>query len=180
MTSLPSSGKEHHNVDLQHRGDLVQRRIEEIVQRGDASDLPGVRVERFSRSGAASRGEHLAPHAGCEVAADDRHDEKKGECRDVRRLGNGESVKRRQKEEIIGKRSQDAREKRREQTIGNRDAENRADENQIDRLDTEKRHDKLPDGKCSANRSYGDQEGPGGCSRSGVGRRGWEKIAPLL
>ena len=129
--------QEQHHVELQHRGDLKRRRPEQIIQAGDAGDLPAEGIERLGGAGPQPDRDRLVAHPPREVARHQRRGKEEGKRHHVLGVGNGEGVQRRQEEEVVGEYAHEGSENGRPQAVAPRDQDHRHEEDQIDVLDAD-------------------------------------------
>ena len=102
-------GQQQDDAHLQHRGDLVGRGPEHVVERAGAGQLAAEGVERLrSCARAPWRRWPVRAPAGGEIGDDDGDQREEDERRDVGRVGDGEGVDRRQEEEVVAERGGDA------------------------------------------------------------------------
>ena len=97
--------QQQHHPHLQHQRGLIGGRPQHVVQRRGARELAAEGVERFRRAHPADRGVGLGAHPRGDVGYQKRDQHEEEERRNVGRIGDGEGVDRRQKEEIVAQRS---------------------------------------------------------------------------
>ena len=96
-------GQKHDDTNLQHQGDLMHRRPEQVVECCDAGELAAEKIEFLGDPRALSRRDRLGADPRGEIARDQRHDREKEQDDDVLGIGDGECVERRKEKKIIGK-----------------------------------------------------------------------------
>ena len=125
--------------DLEHRGDLVGRRPEQVVERADAGQLAAEEVEVLGHLGPLAGRDRLVAHPGGEVARDHGDEEEEEQGDDVVGIGDGEGVERRQEEEVEGQDAEQAGVERGPQAEGDGARQHRRQEDQRHALDAEER-----------------------------------------
>ncbi len=105
--------QKQHDLEVQHQGDVVGARPEQILEGDGVVELAAEEIELLGGLGPLARGDRLAAHPRGEVADDDRHDHE-GDHRDhILRVGDRRGVERRQEEEVVGDHAEQAGEERR-------------------------------------------------------------------
>ena len=92
-------------------------------------------------------GDRLQAHLCGEVRDQHRDDGEEDECGDVGGVGDGEGVGRGQEEEVVDERPRCHREERWPEAEAHRDADDRGQEDEVERLDPDQRLDELHDAK---------------------------------
>ena len=103
------SGSSSTTRDLQHRGDLIGGRPQQIVERHRAGELAAEEVELLRGPGARWRAVTAwSRMRAVRLLAMHRDDREEEERDDVFGIGDGEGVERRQEEEIVGEHADEA------------------------------------------------------------------------
>ena len=108
------------DTHLQHQRDLMHGRPQQIVKIRRARQLAAELVQLLGGARPLSRDDRLRPHTRGQIAGDHRGHAEEEQCGDVLRVGDGECVERRQKEEVVGQHADKAGEQRRPQSVHNR------------------------------------------------------------
>ena len=129
--------QQQHDTHLQHQRDLIGRRPQHIIQLRGARQLAAERIKRLGGAHAIQRRDRLRADARGDIRHHKRDQHEKEKRRDVGRIGDGECVDRRQKEEVVAQRRRHACQHRRPQSEARRNRHDGREKNQIDILDAE-------------------------------------------
>ena len=160
LKSAIGIGEQDHHVEPQHRGDLLPRGPQQVVERDDPGDLAAEGVERLRRLGPARRRERRLPGSGGEMARDDCHDEEEEQGGDVGRIGHGEGMEGWDEEEVVGQRTENTGRQRRPEPVADRDGDDGGQEHQVDVLDAGDRVQDKGNSESRCDRHDGHAEMP--------------------
>ena len=133
------AGQQQHHAHFEHAGDLERHGPEHIVERADPRELLAERVKLVGRSRPCRRGNGLRPPPGGNVRDNHRHHDEKEEGGDIVGVGDGESIKRGQQEEIEGQRRHHAGEQRGPKAVTRGDSHHGGQEYEVGAAATEPR-----------------------------------------
>ena len=151
-------GQQEHDLGLQHDGHLVGGGPEQVVDRGDAVQLPGEGVEGRRARRLLARDQRLGAGARGDAAGQGRHGREQDQAGHVLRVADVQGVERVEKEEIVAQDREQGRRQRRAEPPGQGGGQHRHDEDQGDIGEVEQILDQPADAGGHGHHRRGDRD----------------------